>query len=350
MNEEKKFRILSIDGGGLRGIIPGQILVALEVELKKQFSNPDARIADYFDLIAGTSTGGILTCAYLLPDKNTNRPKLSAEQVVELYLERGDEIFSIPLMHKIRTAGGLLDEKYPADELEEALKDYFGDTELKDLLKPCLITAYDIKRRNGQFFNKTDAELDQSWNFYVRDIARATSAAPTYFECAKIKSFGNITYPLIDGGVFVNNPAMCAYAEVHNKYQFSLTGDIVNKPKGTQAITAKDMAILSIGTGYAKKEYDYKSAKDWGLVEWVKPLLDIMMSGVADVVDYQLEKMFNAVNCQKQYLRINGELPRDVNHDMDDASTENLKALEDYGNFLALQFKSQLSDFMKNYL
>ena len=126
------FRILSIDGGGLRGIIPGQIIVALENKLKQRDNNPDAKISDYFDLIAGTSTGGILTCAYLTPDmKNTNRPKFSAQQVVELYLERGDEIFNIPLFHKIRSAGGVLDEKYPAKELENALYDYFAKVEMK---------------------------------------------------------------------------------------------------------------------------------------------------------------------------------------------------------------------------
>ena len=340
MPDSKKFRVLSIDGGGLRGIIPGQIMIALEKKL--QTINPGARISDYFDLVAGTSTGGILTCLYLHPDK-----KYSAEQAVELYLERGDEIFSIPLLHRIRSAGGLLDEKHPADELESALKDYFGDTQLKDLVKPCLITSYDIKRRQGHFFNKTDAELDPGWNYYVRDVARATSAAPTYFECSKIKSFSNISYPLIDGGVFVNNPAMCAYAEVHNKYQFGQDDIIVSKPDGLRNITARDMVILSIGTGYIKTEYDYKSAKDWGLVEWVKPLLDIMMSGVSDVVDYQLRQMFSAVNCPGQYLRINGELPRDVNPEMDDAATENLRALAEFGNELAMNFSSQLNDFIE---
>ncbi|MBN4081086.1 patatin-like phospholipase family protein [Caldithrix abyssi] len=115
-------RILSIDGGGIRGIIPGQILVEFEKKLKKYSGNDDARIADYFDLIAGTSTGGILACIYLFPgDGNPLKPKFSAKEAVNLYLERGDEIFDVSLWQKIRSAGGLTDEKYSANELEEAL-------------------------------------------------------------------------------------------------------------------------------------------------------------------------------------------------------------------------------------
>ena len=107
-------RILSIDGGGIRGIIPAQILVSLEEKLRQQTGDRGARIADYFDLIAGTSTGGILTCVYLCPDRgDPKRPRFTAEEAVDLYFERGDEIFDIPVWHRVRAAGGLRDEKYP---------------------------------------------------------------------------------------------------------------------------------------------------------------------------------------------------------------------------------------------
>ncbi len=330
--KQKLTRILSIDGGGIRGIIPGQILVTLEEKLRKKSGDKDARIADYFDLIAGTSTGGILACAHLCPDpKKPLRPKFNAKQVVNLYLERGDEIFNTPVFHKLRTLGGTSDEKYPATELEEALNDYFGDTKLSQLLKPCLITAYDIKRRQGHFFTQRDAIKDDGWNYYVKEVARATSAAPTYFECAKVKSLTNITYPLIDGGVFVNNPALCAYAEVHNEFN----------------VTAKNMVILSLGTGFAKKQYDYNQAKDWGLIGWVKPLIDIMMSGVAEVVDYQLKQIYDAVGAPKQYLRINKQLPVGVNADMDDASQQNLNALKELGTEAAQEFDARLDEFVE---
>lgn len=107
---QKLVRILSIDGGGIRGILPGQILVRLEELLQEH--DPQARLADYFDFMAGTSTGGILACLYLFPDsEHPGRPLFSAKDAVDLYLERGDDIFDISLWRKIRSDAGTLDEK-----------------------------------------------------------------------------------------------------------------------------------------------------------------------------------------------------------------------------------------------
>jgi patatin-like phospholipase/acyl hydrolase len=317
----KYFRILSIDGGGIRGILPGQILIALEKEIQEQTNEPSARIADYFDLIAGTSTGGILTCLYLCPDKNDpTRPGFSAQSAVDLYLERGDEIFDVPFSHKLKSAGGLTDEKYPAEHLEEALEDYFGDLRLNQLLKTCLITAYDTRRRETHFFTKHDAGKSAKDNFLVKDVCRATSAAPTYFEAARIKSETKIPYPLIDGGVFANNPALCAYAEARK---------LTIENTQTKS-TAKNMVILSLGTGKIEKRYYYNEIKDWGLVEWIKPLIDILMSAGPETVDYQLESIFDAVGVNNQYIRIMPELGL-ASPEMDDASEENLTALAEAG-------------------
>lgn len=327
---QKKKRILSIDGGGIRGIIPGQILVVLEDKLKAKTGNENARIADYFDLISGTSTGGILTCAYLIPDlvnsTEINRPKFDARQVVDIYLKRGGDIFSTTLAHRLRTLGGVVEEMYPSSPLENALDEYFGDTKLSELLKPCLISSYDIKRRMGHFFTQHDAVKNPGWDYLVKEVGRATSAAPTYFECSDVKSLTEVSYPLIDGGVFVNNPTLCAFAEVQNKYK---------TPVG-------EMAILSLGTGFSKKEYDYDKAKDWGMIQWVKPIIDIMMSGVSEVVDYQLRQIFEGLDASDQYLRINTKLPIDVSPDMDDASPENLQALKELGTYTAQNFNTQL--------
>ena len=129
--EKKKIRILSIDGGGIRGILPGVILTFIEEQLMAK-EGPDVRLSDYFDMIAGTSTGGILTCTYLLParDKDgrvSSRPALTAKEAVNIYLDRGDEIFGLSMWQKIKSKGGLADEKYDATQLEKALKDYFGE-------------------------------------------------------------------------------------------------------------------------------------------------------------------------------------------------------------------------------
>lgn len=339
--KKKYIRILSIDGGGIRGIIPGQILVIVEEKLKAKTRNENARIADYFDLIAGTNTGGILACAYLLPSDDISvpvlRPKFNAIQVVELFLKRGGDIFSVPFGQKLLAMSGVLDEVHPvthqysSSHLEKILDEFFGDAKLSELLKPCFITSYDIKRRLGHFFTQHDAKRKRGWEYLVKDVARATLALPTYFECSDIYSVSEVRYPLIDGGVFVNNPALCALAEMHNEYKSALT----------------DMAILSLGTGYSKKEYDYDRAKEWTVNHWVKPLIDITMSGVSEVVDFQLRQIFDSLGATRQYLRINAELPSDVSMEIDDVNPKNLIALKELGTYTAQNFDAQLDAFLE---
>lgn len=325
--------ILSIDGGGIRGIIPGQILLHTEKLLQEITGDADRRIADHFDFIAGTSTGGILSCAYLMPGKD-GRPMYKAPEVVNIYFERGQEIFTNTLMHRIKSLGGVLDEKYNSVGLENALLDYFGDTKLSELLKPTLITAYDIRRRRANFFTQHDAHKPAS-NFYVRDVTRATASAPGYFQVANIRSMDKKYYPLIDGGVFANNPAMCAYAEVRKKSK---------RDKNT--VVAAEMAMLSLGTGYACHSYKHKDAEHWGLAEWMVPLVDIMMSGVSETVDYELCQLFDTTDKPEQYVRINGEL-KGQDDSMDNVDPENFKALEKFGNNLFRKNKTKIKNFLK---
>jgi uncharacterized protein len=327
----KKVRILSIDGGGIRGIIPGTILTALEQKLIKKSGKADARLADFFDIVAGTSTGGILSCLYLVPGEN-GRPRFNAQTAVELYLQNGDKIFSIPIFHRVRTVNGVRDEKYPAEELERILRNYVGDAELKDLLKPCLITAYDIFQRHAAFFRQHEAKKDEASNYYVRDVARCTSAAPTYFECALVKP---PRFPVetayVDGGVYANNPTLCAYAEVRTM-----------KP----ALKAEDMIIVSLGTGSADlKAYSYSEARNWGLAEWAIPVLDIFSSGQAETITYQLQKMFETIPAVKgrDYYRLNPRLDSQrVNPAMDCATRENMTALNRLGIDYATAEDAQL--------
>ncbi len=330
-------RILSIDGGGIRGIIPGMVLVRLEEKLKKISGNAEATISDYFDLFAGTSTGGILSCAHLIPsEKNALKPKYSAQQIVNLYFEKGGDIFDVNLAQKIRSGFGVTDEKYNASGIENALKQYMGDTKLSELLKPCVITAYDIEHRKTVFFTQPSAIADKRKDFYVKDVCRSTSAAPTYFECARIQNMNGESFTLVDGGLFANNPTLCAYAEARK---------IFKKPFLDKGVTAEDMLVLSLGTGNCKKIYPYEKAKDWGLAGWVKPLIDIMMSGVAETVDYQVQKIYEAVEAEMQYLRIDTTLMEGVNPDMDDASDKNLEALRIVGSNTADVYDKQLEKF-----
>lgn len=322
----KKVTILSIDGGGIRGILPGVILSYLEDRLRAK-DNDKARLSDYFDLIAGTSTGGILSCIYLTPGED-GRPKFTASQAVDLYLERGHEIFDISFWQKFRSGMSLTDEKYSALHLEESLQDYMGELKLSQLLKPCIITSYDIFNRRAVFFNKVDALNNPVRDFYVRDVARATSAAPTYFETARVKSIYGTPYYLIDGGVFANNPAMCAYAEARTlDFETAL-----KHPGKVDKPNAKEMVIISLGTGSEATPYDYNQAKDWGVVGWILPLIDILMSGNSETVDYQLTQMFRTIKPPDtpDYYRLQ---PRREPADsaMDNASPKNMAALKEAG-------------------
>ncbi|MEO1653212.1 MAG: CBASS cGAMP-activated phospholipase [Bacteroidota bacterium] len=316
----KLTRILSLDGGGIRGIIPAQILVALEKALQRESKNPEARIGDYFDLIAGTSTGGILACIYLCPDpENPGKARFSAEDAVKFYMDHGSEIFFKPKFSF--NLKWLVKEIYNSTPIETLLEKYFGETELKDLIRPCLISAYDVYESKAVFFTSHDSKKREGKNFYIKDVARATSAAPTYFEIANVTSKSGVDYPLIDGGVFANNPALCAYAEAR-EFTFS---ESKKKPQ------AEEMLIFSLGNGgNTRMKYEYDKVKKWGTVKWIRPLINIMMSGVDQTVDYQLKQIFQAENREYQYIRMDPRL-YNASVTMDDASPDNLEALREAG-------------------
>ena len=352
-----KFRILSIDGGGIRGIVPGTILVAVEQKLIKKTGNPDAKLADYFDMIAGTSTGGILTCIYLTPGQTSEpslpRPKYSAQEALNIYVEHGNKVFFIDKAQRIRSGDGLLDEKYSAANLEKLLFNYFQDTKLSQLLRPCLVTSYDIQRGQPKFFTQHDAvECGDSNDFLVKEVARSTSAAPTYFEVAKTHSLSGVTYPLVDGGVFANNPTLCAYAEVHAKFFKTPDGFMLKSKAGAKKqeelseITAKDMLVMSLGTGRTELNYDYNKAKDWGLAEWPKPLIEIMMMGVSQTVDYQLQQIYDSINLPKNYLRIDPKLTKQKMVQMDNATAANIQDLKELGIETAEQNSRKIDEFL----
>src|SRR4030095_12766106 len=182
----KKIRILSVDGGGIRGIIPGTILAELE-EILQRRSKTGRKLGEYFDLVAGTSTGGILSCIYLMPGDD-GKAKYSAQDAVDLYIKNGEAIFDRTPAQKNSSVGGILHQTYSQEPLYELLTTYFGDATLDKLIRPSLITAYDITDRCAIFFTSADARTDAIYNFYVRDVARATSAAPTYFSPAHLES------------------------------------------------------------------------------------------------------------------------------------------------------------------
>ena len=315
---KKKVTILSIDGGGIRGIIPAIILNHIEKELQLRTGDPNTTLADYFDLVAGTSTGGILAAYYLLPPAPDQEcsSKYFASEAIDMYAGFGKEIFN-----RKKWRFGITKEKYSATALERLLKEYMGDVTLAQTRKNCIITAYDITDRKAVLFTSPEARKYDYRNYLMRDIARATSAAPTYFEVAAIQSVGGAASYLIDGAVYAGNPTMCALVEANKSlYETCANPDV------------DDLYIVSIGTGKEKQMYDYRKAKDWGAVGWARPMIDILLSASAEVVDYQMQQLFKVAQCNDCYVRLEPELGK-AKSDMDDASDENIRHLKDAGTY-----------------
>jgi len=299
------FRVLSIDGGGIRGIIPALILA----ELEQRAGRP---VAKMFDLVAGTSTGGILAVGLTMPGTK-RKPKYSALDLVALYEEEGDDIFHRSKWHQIRAVGNLAEEKYPSEGIERVLADRFGKAWLSDVLTHVLVTAYDIELRQPHFFKSDRARKKSERDFLLADVARATSAAPTYFEPVQIRSRADDDpVALVDGGVFANNPSACALVEAMCTYGAELS----------------DMTFLSLGTGELTRPIMYEEAKGWGLAKWAQPILSVVFDGVSDTVDFQVKSILELSSAKpNSYLRVQAPL-HEGNDDMDDASRTNLKVLK----------------------
>jgi len=270
-------KVLAIDGGGIRGLIPALVLAEIERRTGR-------RIADLVDMIAGTSTGGILACALGKPDP------LPAAEVASLYREEGPRIFDRSLLKQITSLGGYLDERYSDKGLVRALERYLGDTPMSAATVPLLLTAYDTEARAIHLLR---SEGEHSGATMVQ-AAHATSAAPTYFEPVRL---GDAT--LIDGGVFAINPSLCAFAEVGGSLDL----------------------LLSLGTGEHTRRLPYDKVKDWGQLEWARPLIDVVFDGGQDAVDLQLQALLS-----DRYVRLQTQLDR-ASDDLDDASERNLALL-----------------------
>ena len=270
-------KVLSIDGGGIRGLIPALVLAEIEARTER-------RIADLVDMIAGTSTGGILACALGKPDP------LPAAEIASLYVEEGPKIFDRSLLKQITSLGGYLDERYSSRGLVKALERYLGDTPMSAATLPLVLTAYDTEARAIHLLRNEGEHSGAS----MVDAAHATSAAPTYFEPVRLDGAC-----LIDGGVFAINPALVAYGELRGKLDF----------------------LLSLGTGEHTRPLPCDKVEDWGQLEWARPIIDVVFDGGQDAVDMQLRALL-----PDDYVRLQTQLEQ-ASDDLDDASADNLDRL-----------------------
>jgi patatin-like phospholipase/acyl hydrolase len=300
---DRPVTVLAIDGGGIRGLIPALVLA----ELEERAGQP---LWTCFDLAAGTSTGGLLALGLTAPDESRKeRARYPARRLARLYTAEGARIFDRSLWRTARTAVGLLEEKYPADGLEAVLQEYFGGAPLSSALTEVLVPSYALERREAYFFKRHKARrAPDAHDVPMRAAARATSAAPTYFEPARVSAAGGRTRTLVDGGVFAGNPAMCAYVEAVARFP--------------EARGERDVLVVSLGTGAKAERIPYRHAADWGVAGWGRPLIDVFLHGARDTVDYQLRRHLPATN----YVRFEARLA-EAGDALDDAGPGNLSAL-----------------------
>lgn len=294
----KARRILSLDGGGIRGLVSCRWLAGVEDALA-QGGKPG--LLGNFDLIAGSSTGAVIACGLGVG--------LSPEAMVELYRTQRHVIFPGMAGRLWSRAGrffsaGPSAPKYDASGLEKVLKKVFGKTTFGQLKVPVLVTGYDTIARKPVMFKSFQAGFR---NLPIWEVCRASTAAPTYFPAHGMTIQGK-PCSMIDGGVVANNPTACAIAEALRKdARLDHSGDLV---------------VLSVGTGQRTRSIDLASAREWGALEWAVPIIDVLFDGNTDSVDYIARQLVG-----DGYFRLQTELALGLD-DLDDVSETNINALE----------------------
>ncbi|KAL3505170.1 hypothetical protein ACH5RR_035011 [Cinchona calisaya] len=334
--------ILSIDGGGIRGIIPGVILGFLESELQK-LDGEDARLADYFDVISGTSTGGLVTAMLTAPNER-NRPLYAAKEIKDFYLENCPKIFPQERHQLLGQAEKIVKAvtgpKYDGKYLHNLLKEKLGETKLHQTLTNIVIPTFDIKLLQPTIFSSYAKERHPSLDALLRDICIGTSAAPTYLPAHKFEtqdSDGSVReFNLIDGGVAANNPALVAINQVTKEVSGGNSDFFSMKP-----LEYDRFIVLSLGTGTAKEEnkYDADEAAKWGILGWLTnggstPLVEVFTQASSDMVDFHLSTIFQALQCEENYLRIQDDTLTGKLSSVDVATEENLQNLVKVGENL----------------
>ncbi len=302
-------RVLSIDGGGIRGIIPAMILANLE----RQTGKP---ITEYFNAIVGTSTGAIIALGLTKPNpQSPEQPLYSAAKMVEFYEHEGPRIFP-PRLRTLRRIWGLFTSRYSPGALESALDQYFGDSLLQDAVGRVIVSAYEIEERRHIFLDSSEYDTELS---FMRDVARAATAAPMFFPPARVPipdhSDHNIKvkgyFALVDGAVFANNPAPYAYRVASQLTEEKMPG------------TVSDVLLVSLGTGGGHGPMLFDEAWHWGGIRWIDGLLNIVLS------DPGIEEPLR-IALKNNYVRFQPNLVG-VSNEIDDARPKNIRALKRAG-------------------
>lgn len=280
-------KILTIDGGGIKGILAASFLAELEKRC-------GVRICEYFDLIAGTSTGGMIAAGMALG--------VPAETVLEMYLEKGREIFPK------RKLWSLFKGKYDTNPLQQALREVFGEKQIKDCKTRLLIPAYNLENRKVRVFKTPHAEdLYIDKDYKIVDCLLSTTAAPLYFKPYKMN--GGV---FVDGGIGANNPSLIALVEGITRCGWEVS----------------DICMLSLGS--ANEPVQTTGGEGMGLLDALK-IQKCFMEAESQYADNICKIMLP----KDQYVRITQEaLRKQVS--LDNASEESMRKLQDWGFDLAM--------------
>jgi patatin-like phospholipase/acyl hydrolase len=311
---DSRFRILSIDGGGLRGLVPALLLQDLEGRIEK-ITGEKRPLCDYFHLFAGTSTGGLISLGLTARDPaNPDQPSMNTTELVGLYKDRGPTIFP-PRCRFLRMLGGLLWPKFSNRGLKRAVDEEIGSSPLSDALRDVVITAYDMTAHEPRFFKRWKARTGGP-NPTMADAAMATAGAPTYLPPYELDK-----HALVDGGVFAANPTIAAIAEALKRES--------DEPAD---LALDDLFVVSLGTGFYKEQLPPPRLRTWGAISWILPrgseptLMRAMLDGQTSSADHWADTLLNHGNDEPRYYRIESQLATDF--EMDDARKKTLRGLE----------------------
>ncbi|KAL9303583.1 hypothetical protein ACSQ67_020846 [Phaseolus vulgaris] len=299
--------ILTIDGGGIKGIIPATVLDYLDKALKVK--DPNAELVHYFDVIGGNGTGGLITA--MLATSGPHHPNLPAftpAEIVEFYKQNGPQIFN-----ESRPGHG---PRFDGEPLHNITRELLRDTRLSQTLTNVVIPAFDIKTRKPVIFSNYKLKNVPYFNALMSDICISTSAAPIFLPPYYFENDG-VEFNMISGGTASGNPTEAAVSEVlrHNEY-----------PK---------ILVLSLGTGITKIEqiFDAQTAATWFPWDWISPLLGVLPRLSSLITEYYLASLFSDIQ-PGTYLRIQEyNLNPDFNN-MVNVTKENMDGLEEIGKHL----------------
>ncbi|ACE06320.1 hypothetical protein Aasi_0962 [Candidatus Amoebophilus asiaticus 5a2] len=284
-SSHEKFRILSIDGGGVRGVIPARILQAIEERTGKP-------ISELFDLVIGTSTGGLVTLGLVVPDDDEQgKPKYKAAKLVEIYEQKSSEIFKYSKLRNIKTGMGLWGPKYDRKHLDDILKDFFGDAKLSQTVKPAVVISFSLDVGQPAMWSTHHVRDGKKHDCYLHDVAGVTSAAPTYFAPKVFKNLHEDHEDIvheIDGGVWANNPGLTAIR-------------VLSFMEEEDRPDNKDIIVVSIGTGTFTSDKEHllqqahklNKAGIWGWMIKADPnLIEMMMAANSDWSDNMVSLLY----------------------------------------------------------